>query len=429
MLGQSQSPPLGRHLISVNESSLRGCLARVSPIFLLMADASRQTAVFGLFLATAILGGCAGVPARDSNTPLIATSADGRSAALVKLPRTVITPTDASSVDELYAHARADFAESRFADAAREFDRLVELDPEGSFAKEAWLHGGAAHDELGDLEGAATRYQEVARRFPDDPMAREALIRAVRVLTYLEKWTAAGLAADALLAKVRDLGPIERVVAYGGKALALVFSTEPDSASYFIEKGRDVVDTERLDAAGTLPRDLAELYFALGELRRIRGERIKFDPVPPKFADVLETRCQLLLDAQSAYSDTMRAYDAHWSAMAGFRVGELYQKLHAELMRVPTPAAASTPAKAQLFEGAMRLRYATLLRKGLAMMDHTLSLSDRTGERSDWIIRAREAKSAIEASIKDEEAALARLPYSRADLERALEDLGHRKSP
>ncbi|HEX7668071.1 MAG TPA: tetratricopeptide repeat protein [Polyangiaceae bacterium] len=345
------------------------------------------------------------------------------------MPRTVVTPTDASSVDELFARARADFAERRFADAARAFDRIVELDPDGSFAKEAWLHGGAAHDELGDLDGAAMRYQEVARRYPEDPMAREALVRAVRVLTYLERWPAAGLASDALLAKVRDLGPIERVVAYGGKALALVASAEPDNASYFIEKGRDVVDTERLDAAGTLPRDLAELYFALGELRRIRGERIKFDPVPPKFAEVLETRCQLLLDAQSAYSDTMRAYDAHWSAMAGFRVGELYQKLHTELMHVPAPASASTPAKVQLFEGAMRLRYATLLRKGLAMMEHTLSLSERTGERSDWIIRARDAKSALEGSIKDEEAALARLPYSRADLEKALEALGRRRSP
>ena len=84
------------------------------------------------------------------------------------------------------------------------------------------------------------------------------------------------------------------------------------------------------------------MYFALGELRRMRAERIHFVPVPENFGAALEQRCQLLLDSQSAYSDAMRAYDSHWSAMAGYRVGELYQKLHEELMQVPAPKAADT---------------------------------------------------------------------------------------
>jgi tetratricopeptide (TPR) repeat protein len=134
-------------------------------------------------LLSALLGGCGGAPAHGSNTPAAMGSSGRRAPASLSLPRTVVTPTDASSMDELFARARADFAERRFADAARAFDRIVELDPDGSFAKEAWLHGGAAHDELGDLDGAAMRYQEVARRYPEDPMAREALVRAVRVLT------------------------------------------------------------------------------------------------------------------------------------------------------------------------------------------------------------------------------------------------------
>jgi tetratricopeptide (TPR) repeat protein len=293
---------------------------------------------------------------------------------------------------------------------------------------EAWFAGAAAHDELGDLDGAAARYFEVVRRYPGDATAREALVRSVRLLTYLERWEQAGKAADVLLARVNDLSPLERVVAYGGKALSLVFSGDPDAAEYFLSKGRDVVDGSSLDAAGALPRDLAGLYFALGELRRIRGEKIQFVPVPPNFPAVLEARCQLLLDAQSAYSDAMRAYDAHWSAMAGFRVGELYQKLHEELMRIPAPAAATTQARAQLFEGAMRLRYSVLLEKGLAMMQHTLTLAERTGEHSEWVAKAASAKAALERGVHEEQAALEKLPYSRAELERALEEVGKRSA-
>ncbi|HVU04638.1 MAG TPA: tetratricopeptide repeat protein [Polyangiaceae bacterium] len=363
--------------------------------------------------------GCGAAPAKTAvDAPKAAASAER-----VEVPRTIVTPTSETNVAEMFSRARVAYGERRFADAAKDFDRIVLLDPDGPYAKESLFDAAASHDQGGELDAAAARYQEVARRFPSDPLADESLVRAVRLLAYRERFPEAGAAADRLLSHVTALPPLERIVAYGGKALALVTSSDPDAAAYFIEKGRDVVETERLDAAGILPKDLAALYFALGELRRVRGERVRFDPVPARFGDVLEQRCQLLLDAQSAYSDAMRAYDAHWSAMAGYRVGELYQKLHEELMRVPPPAVADTKDKAQLFEGAMRVRYSVLLRKGLTMMEHTVALSDRTGEHSAWVDRAAASKASLERAIQDEEAAIARLPYSRADLEAALDRL------
>jgi tetratricopeptide (TPR) repeat protein len=373
---------------------------------------------------------CAGCGAHRAEGPVrapLVTSAAQSSASAVPVSRTIITPTDARTIEEIFSRARVDLAEKRFADAARGFDRIVELDADGPHAKDSWILGAAAHDQAGDLSGAATRYLETARRYPTDPVSPEALVAAVRVLTYLERWDEAGKVADSLMTRLSELTSIERIVVYAGKALALVFSDTPDGALYFIEKGRDIIDNERLDAAGAVPRDLATLYFALGELRRIRGERIHLAPAPAAFAEVLEQRCQLLLDAQSAYSDAMRAYDAHWSAMAGYRVGELYQSLHDELMRIPAPTNVP-PAKAQLFEGAMRLRYSVLLQKGLTMMEHTLTLAERTGEHSEWVQRAAEAKQSLTRSVQEEQAALDRLPYSRADLEKALEDLAHKKA-
>jgi tetratricopeptide (TPR) repeat protein len=379
------------------------------------------------FCLTFALAACGGAPlTKTPRAPLAATTGpNGNANAPVQLSRTIVTPTGAASIEEIFARARVDLVEKRYADAAKGFDRVTELDPDGPHAKDAWLLSATAHDRSGDLDGAAARYLETARRYPDEPASRDALVAAVRVLTYLERWADAGKAADILLPRLAELSSLERIVAYGGKALALVFSDTPDAALYFIEKGRDIIDNERLDAAGAVPRDLAELYFALGELRRIRGERIHLAPPPPGFAQVLEQRCQLLLDAQSAYSDAMRAYDAHWSAMAGYRVGQLYQSLHDELMRIPPPNV-TTQAKAQLFEGAMRLRYSVLLQKGLTMMEHTLALAERTGEHSEWVQRAGEAKNALTKDIQAEQTALDRLPYSRADLEKALEDLAHK---
>ncbi len=169
------------------------------------------------------------------------------------------------------------------------------------------------------------------------------------------------------------------------------------------------------------------MSFALGEVRKKRSEKIVFDPVPPSFAEVLEQRCQGLLDAQGAYTEAMRSYDAHWSAMAGYRVGQLYQQLHRDVMRIP-PAKADTLRKKQLFEGAMRLRYRVLLEKGLKMMEGTVRLGARTGEDSAWVHRAEEAKRDIELALDDEKKALSKLPFTEDELQAAL-DLLKKQAP
>ena len=193
-----------------------------------------------------------------------------------------------------------------------------------------------------------------------------------------------------------DLTDVERLEAYGDKSLAIVEAGDPDAAERFVIKGRDIIDALRLGEGGKLPLEVAQIHFALGEIRKLRSEAIVFVPVPANFAEVLERRCQGLLDAQSAYSDAMRSYDAHWAAMSGYRIGQLYQRLHEDVIHVPAPKSANTLEKKQLFEGAMRLRYRILLQKGLTMMEHTLMLGERTGEASPWIDRARDAKRDLE---------------------------------
>jgi hypothetical protein len=183
------------------------------------------------------------------------------------------------------------------------------------------------------------------------------------------------------------------------------------------------VEREGLDLAGRLPIDVAPLYFALGEIQRVRAERIHFDPVPADFPVALEERCQLILDAQRAYSDTFRAYDSHWSTLAGYRLAEMYGSLHRELVAIPPPPPADNTARRDLFEAAMRLRYAVLLEKARGLLEHTLAMAAREGESSEWVERSRKALLDIRAAESLEQAALDRLPYSRQDLEEVLREL------
>ena len=380
-----------------------------------------------LAIAFAVFG-CA-TPRATTAEPRTAAKFSSGSRAPVEVPRTVVTPDSATDITELSKQA-FELGEARHFEAAgRAYDRIFELEPDGSTGLEALFKAAEMYDYGGLQEQALARYEQVARRFPSSTVDSVARIRALRLLTYLEHYERAGELAELTAAKYTDLQGTSKIAVLSARALSRLAVGDDVQAEYFVSKARDIIEHENLDAAGRLPQELAPVYFALGEVRRLRAERIHFVPVPENFGAALEQRCQLLLDAQSAYSDAMRAYDAHWSAMAGFRVGELYQKLHDELMLVPAPKAADTERRRQLFEGAMRLRYSILLDKAKTMMDHTVTMADRTGEQSPWVLKARQARDAISQATQTERDALARLPYTREQLQSALDSFAAGHAP
>jgi len=365
-----------------------------------------------------------------------ATTAEPRSAANVSskpkpivLPTTIVTPDSTTDIPALWKRALELEEAKQFEPAAHEFDRVFRVDPDGPSGCQALFKAAEMDDDGALQEEALARYEQVARRCPSSEFDQVARIRALRLLTYLEHFERAGELAELTEAKYPALSGTSKIAVLAARALARVAQGDDAQAEYFVSKARDIIEQENLDAAGKLPQELAPVFFALGEVRRLRAERIHFVPVPENFGAVLEQRCQLLLDAQSAYSDSMRAYDAHWSAMAGYRVGELYQKLHEELMRVPAPKTADNEKRRQLFEGAMRLRYSILLDKAKSMMDHTITMADRTGEKSAWVLKARQARDAITRATQDEHDALARLPYTREQLQSALDSFTGGRSP
>lgn len=348
-------------------------------------------------------------------------AAPASAAGSAQVARTVVTPETTTDIPELFASATAAGNAKHYEASASTFERVFQLDPDGPLADRALFESAEMYDLAGKHEEALSRYEQVARRFPKSNLDRVARVRALRLLTYLELYARAGELAESTAAKYKDLLSFDQLAVLAARALSRLAVGDDAQAETAISKARDIIERGNLDAAGRVPAELAPVYFALGELRRIRAERIQFVPVPANFGAALEQRCQLLLDAQSAYSDAMRAYDSHWSAMAGYRVGELYQKLHEEMMRVPPPKAADTERRRQLFEGAMRLRYSILLDKAKSMLDHTVAMADRTGEQSAWVLKSRQARDAIAQATEDERQALARLPYTKQQLQAALD--------
>jgi tetratricopeptide (TPR) repeat protein len=368
------------------------------------------------------LAGCAAAPVTAPRTaPARAETPPVEVAAMV------VSPFSDLELEQQFEQARALLLRESYGEAAERFDRLVRLAPDGETAAPSLYNGALAHEGLGDRTAAVERYQKLLGRFPDHATTRGAPVRLSRLFAYTERWSDLAANADRILA-LKDPTVFETIEARGAKALGLVEQGQVDEAARQVGLARDLIEQHRLGESGKPPIELAQVSFALGEVRRVRSETIVFDPMPPNFVEVLEQRCQGLLDAQSAYTEAMRSFDAHWSAMAGYRVGQLYQKLHRDVMAIPPTGKSDSLKKKQLFEGAMRLRYRVLLEKGLKMMEGTVRLGVRTGEDSAWVHRAEEAKHDIELAIEDERRALSKLPYTEAELQEAL-DLLRKKVP
>lgn len=365
------------------------------------------------------LFGCAG-QARVADAP--------KAEPTIQATPLVVTPEEAESVAEIFDRAYDLLTKGDSKGAAELFETVMRADSTGKYIPTAAYNAGLARQRMGERELALERFDEARRGAPDEYVGKLASVWAMRLLGLSDDWEAASEVATALLER-GDLTPIERLEAFGAKALGLLGGGDLEAAEPFIIRGRDLIDGSSLGASGHLPAAVAQLRFALGELRRLRSEEIVFVPLPADFAEVLERRCQGLLDAQSAYTDAMRSLDPHWAAMSGYRVGQLYQRLHSDILAVPQPAEADSPEKRLLFEGAMRLRYRVLLEKGLKMMDHTISLGERTGQAPAWIDRARRARDELLASLAEEKEHLKQLPYSEEDLQRVLDDLEKKAAP
>jgi len=367
-----------------------------------------------LAIVALALAGCAG---RGAVAPPVAPKA-------VLAEPEIITPDEGATRRDLVARAHRAIQEGRWREAVAALETLraagrFDGDPD---AVGILLNLGLAYEGLGDRERARAAYRELARRFPESPETRTALMRAVALHADLEDWAPLGEAAEALLAR-KDLDTVDRMTALGARGLSRVELGDDAAAMRDIQLGLDDVEALGFGTSGKLPGPAAQLRFAQAEVRRVRSERIGFLPVTPDFIMKIEARCQGLLDAQNAYADTMRSEDPHWAAMSGYHVGAMYRTLHHELMQIPPTALAKSDSDKQLFFAIMHLRYRVLLEKGLEMMKRTSAFASKNPDVLPWAKRAEQAEADMEQGLSDEKAIMASFPYTEEVVQKALDIL------
>lgn len=376
-------------------------------------------------IASLLLLGCGAAPPAKSPEPPPREP--------LKVPTQIISPTSEGSARELLEKGDRAILAQKWREAADAFETLLAAEPKGpsdiapgsdpgtwpKLVEDALFGLATAYEGLEEREKAKATYDRLLKRFPESPRTRSVLAREAQLAAYLEDWTALGQIGDAILAR-KDADDVDRMLGLGARGLAKVQTGDDIAASHDVQNGLDLVDQLKYGMTGRLPVPAAQLRFALGEIRRVRSERIGFLPVTPDFLSKINARASGLMAAQSAYADAIRSVDPHWAAMSGTRIGEMYRALHKDLMSIP-PQNAKTDKDRQLFFGMMHMRYRVLLEKGIEMLRRTLTISEAGQDNSSWIKRAEKAKSEMELALEEEKAQIKASPFSEAELGKALD--------
>lgn len=358
----------------------------------------------------------------------------------IVLPETVITagPREelalaALGAEQLFDGGAKAFAAGDWARAARHFDRFVALHPDSAdwasalwnaalaherlkawgAALERWerylsryagkaagpqggalpgdeadasFHAALAEHEEGRLLAAADRLHALSQR-PGLPPARQGEALVQEAVCRVER---AAQAREA--ARGRPAGGVDEAA-----RAALSGRGEGEgllrAALALFEKAR--ADGE---ADGAL---LAQAEFWIGEIYRSYFEELPLDPkamAEKALLDALETKAQFLLSAQGHYLRGIRQGDGEWATAAGFRIGELYESFHAQLVEAPVPPGLDEEQRA-VYHEELKKKVRVLVDKAMRIYEQTLATAQRVNAQSPYVQRTSEALARMKALL------------------------------
>ena len=362
-------------------------------------------------LLTTVLGGtvaCGARPGTPTQVPTFTAS------------NQVITPTEEFDEAELLALARAAIRHQDWAEANNRCEVLLSATSEPSVAEECRYILVQAAMALRDESKAIRLITAVLNLHPSSRFRRSLLVDLISLEVLNSAWEALDGPSDDLLA-TQDVATLDTTLAFAAKALAALNRDNTAAAQKFLRSATDLVEDYHLGEGGRSPFAVSVYWFAKGELHRRQSENVALTPAGEDFGGKLEARCEALLAAQRAFAQAMHGVEPRIATMAGYRVGELYFRLHKDVMAIPEPTTIQTGKDRQIFYAAMHLRYRILLEKALRMMDGTVDLASKVDDPSDLTTKALETKLAIEAVLQQEGENLKKFPFTEAEMQKALE--------
>ena len=292
--------------------------------------------------------------------------------------------------EELFAIGQAAFSAGDHARAATAFGRLADLFPASRHEATALFNAGLAHQRLEQWRLALERFRALERKY-EGPDAVEATFKGAECRWHLGELEAARAALDGL-ARRQGLPAGERIRALTQRGVVELELGQPEAAEQSLRLAvstwKQGSETERLD--DYFP---SQAQFYLGEVYRGHFLAVRLDPSKDgetRLAQDLEDKASLLLSAQGHYLRAIRMGHPDWAVAAGYRIGELYDALHAALLEAPLPAGLDAE-ETEAYRTELKRKVRVLVTKAIAIYEQTLAVAGRTRSENNRFVAETQA--------------------------------------
>ncbi|HEU4385468.1 MAG TPA: tetratricopeptide repeat protein [Anaeromyxobacteraceae bacterium] len=300
--------------------------------------------------------------------------------------------------EELFAVGTAAFAGGDFTRAASAFGRLADLFPASRHHPAALYNAGLAHQRLAEWRPALERFRALERS-DVGPDAGEAAFRAAECLWHLGELAEARAVLDRLAGR-GDLALLDRVRALTWRGVVELDQGDAEAAEASLRLALRAwgggADRERLD--DSLP---AQAQYYLGEIYRRHFQAVKLDPSrdgEARLEQALELKAELLLSAQGHYLRAIRMGSPGWAVASGYRIGELYDELHAHLTEAAMPPGLDAEAQAA-YRAELAGKVRVLLSKAVAVYERTLDAAQRARVENAFVERTQASLDRVKRAL------------------------------
>ncbi len=280
--------------------------------------------------------------------------------------------------EELFAIGTAAYGAAEYPRAAAAFARLADLFPSSRHEAAALFDAGLAYERQDEWRLALERFRTLERKY-EGPDAVEASFRVAECLYHLRELADARAALDAL-ARRSALSPADRVRALAQRGIVELEDGKTDDAEKSLRLAvstfQSASEDERLD-----DHFASQAQFYLGEVYREWFRALPLDPSRGDDASLqrdLEHKAEMLLSAQGHYLRAIRMGNDRWAVAAGYRIGELYDELRAQLLDSPLPPGFDEE-HAAAYRSELRKQVRVLATKAITAYEQTLARAARSG--------------------------------------------------
>jgi hypothetical protein len=304
--------------------------------------------------------------------------------------------------EELFAIGVAAYGAADWPRAAAAFARLADVHEGSRHRTAALFNAGLAYERLEEWRLALERFR-AAQRAPGNADAVESAFRVAECQYHLGELGDARATLDAL-ARREDLSAGDRVRALAQRGIVELEHGAPEEAERTLRLAISTFDAaseaERLDGGFA-----AQAQYYLGEVYRGWFRALPLDPARGDEEGLrrdLEHKAETLLSAQGHYLRALRMGNDRWAIASGFRIGELYDELRAQLLDAPLPPGLDEE-QARAYRAELRREVRVLAAKAITAYEQTLARAARSGvEDVRFLSDAQAALERLKAALAED---------------------------